>query len=191
LERDTPVWVNRSLKYGPQLCPVQASACCFHPGVEWLRENGMNPSKEQCVEVYRASEYKRDRLWWGVGGLLLHEYSHAYHFKCLPDGYDNQEIRECFESAMKEGLYDCVPYHSHDKDAKAKAYACTNQMEYFAELSVAFLGGLRETEEFNKWYPFNRQQLKEHDPRAYKLLCRLWKVNDDKNNTDDDEEQKE
>merc|ERR1712038_194757 len=33
-----------------------------------------------------------------------------------------------------------------------------------------------EDEEYNKWYPFNRKQLREHDPRAYELLKRLWKV---------------
>jgi hypothetical protein len=50
-------------------------------------------------------------------------------------------------------------------------------MEYFAELSAAFLGGLDKDEEYNKWFPFNRAQLKEHDPRAYELLQQVWKVN--------------
>lgn len=59
-----------------------------------------------------------------------------------------------------------------------KAYAATNRMEYFAELSAAFLGGVDGKEEYNKWFPFNRKQIKEHDPRAYDLLCRVWKVTD-------------
>jgi hypothetical protein len=50
-------------------------------------------------------------------------------------------------------------------------------MEYFAELSVAFLGGLGE-EEHNKWYPFNRSQLRDHDPRAFAMLCRVWGLED-------------
>jgi hypothetical protein len=49
-------------------------------------------------------------------------------------------------------------------------------MEYFAELSVAFLGGLDDKKEHNKWFPFNRSQLKEHDPRAFHTLCRVWGV---------------
>ena len=49
-------------------------------------------------------------------------------------------------------------------------------MEYFAELSVAFLGGLDDTLEHNKWFPFNRKQLREHDPRAFDLLCHMWGV---------------
>jgi len=45
-------------------------------------------------------------------------------------------------------------------------------MEYFAELSVAFLGGIDKDKdlELNKWYPFHRNQIKKHDPRAYKTL---------------------
>ena len=59
-----------------------------------------------------------------------------------------------------------------------RAYACTNQMEYFAELSAAFLGGL-DDKEYNKWYPFNRKQIEEHDPKAYNMLKRLWMVEDE------------
>lgn len=78
---------------------------------------------------------------------------------------------------MEEKLYDCVPVHNGKGGVdKRRAYACTNAMEYFAELSVAFLGGVGEDEdlEFNKWFPFNRKQIKEHDPRAYCLLKKLW-----------------
>jgi hypothetical protein len=94
----------------------------------------------------------------------------------LPEGYANKDIQECYEAAMKEGLYDCVRVHG-TQGPEARAYACQDAMEYFAELSTAFLGGLND-EEYNKWYPFNRKQLKEHDPRAYALLKRLWKVED-------------
>jgi len=100
----------------------------------------------------------------------------AYHWKCVKDGYDNKEIRECYEQAMKEGLYNCIKVHG-TQGPTAKAYACENEMEYFAELSTAFLGGLDGIEEYNKWYPFNRKQLKEHDPRAYTMLQRVWKIN--------------
>ena len=111
---------------------------------------------------------------------------------------------------MQEGLYDNVPFHSgfrgygpegqhlHFIKPNTRHYACTNAMEYFAELSVAFLSPLQEsrknedaddedgknnnedtmgeTEDYNKWFPYNRSQLKEHDPRAHDLLCQLWGV---------------
>mmetsp|Transcript_10375 Transcript_10375/g.20440 ORF Transcript_10375/g.20440 Transcript_10375/m.20440 type:complete len:628 (-) Transcript_10375:168-2051(-) len=183
LQRHCKIWVNRSLSWGPSDCPVKGHGCCYHPGKEWLIKNGLSGDKHMCVEVNNAPHYRKDCDLWGIGGVMLHELSHAYHHGMLPDGYSNKEIQKCYELAMKEGLYDCVKYHSdcNGKNGKmktstARAYACTNPMEYFAELSAAFLGGLDETKEYNKWYPFNREQIKKHDPRAYSLLSRLWKV---------------
>lgn len=145
-----------------------------------------------------------------TGGMILHELCHAYHNKHLPDGYENRDIIECYEKAMEEGLYDSVPFHSgfrgygsdgqhlHFIKQNTRHYACTNAMEYFAELSVAFLSPeqgshnhedgdgehgtnniastVDETAEYNKWFPHNRSQLKEHDPRAHELFCQLWGV---------------
>jgi hypothetical protein len=123
----------------------------------------------------------------------------------LPDGYNNQDIDDCYEAAMKEGLYEQVQYHcavnGFNQETKkfdyaiktAKHYACTNAQEYFAELSVAFLSSLssdegegaakaegdnpkQQEDDYNKWYPYNTTQLKDHDPRAFKLLQELWGV---------------
>ena len=89
---------------------------------------------------------------------------------------------------MDEKLYDSVSYHAkfvgydtfgkaiHDKRDKTRHYACCNPMEYFAELSVAFLAAADDSDEYNKWYPHNRTQLQKHDPRAYELLKQLWGV---------------
>lgn len=124
----------------------------------------------------------------GPGGVILHELSHAWHWLYVPDGYDNEDIEACYQCAMKEQLYDCVPFHTleHDENAKARAYAATNVMEYFAELSVALFSNAcwneadnhEETNdddfEFNKFFPFNRKQLERHDPRAFHCLCKLW-----------------
>jgi hypothetical protein len=177
LKQDTYIWVNRSLTYGKAACPTRGSNLCFHPDPAWLAENGCHVEKAKCVEMYDILQYCVVSKHWGPGGVLIHELSHAYHNKFLPEGYDNPDIQECYEAAMKEGLYDCVRVHG-TQGPEARAYACQDAMEYFAELSTAFLGGLDEKEEYNKWYPFNRKQLKEHDPRAYALLKRLWKVED-------------
>jgi hypothetical protein len=177
LKEDTYIWVNRSLTYGKAACPTRGSNLCFHPDPAWLVENGCHAEKGKCVELYDILQYCIISKHWGHGGVLIHELSHAYHNKFLPKGYDNPEVQECYEAAMKEGLYDCVRVHG-TQGPEARAYACQDAMEYFAELSTAFLGGLDEKEEYNKWYPFNRKQLKEHDPRAYALLKRLWKVDD-------------
>ena len=132
-----------------------------------------------------------------IGGIILHEFCHAYHNKHLPDGYKNQDIIDCYNKAMEEGLYDNCNYHAcyvgndfpfgESKEEQSspyqikatKHYACTNALEYFAELSVAFLASPEDNlpqEEYNKWYPHNARQLKEHDPRAFELLQKLWAV---------------
>lgn len=83
----------------------------------------------------------------------------------------------------------------------AKAYACTNCMEFFAELSVAFLwqkDSIKELDnydtnekindntdntiinaydiEYNKWYPHNYIQLFDHDIETCKMLSSIWKI---------------
>lgn len=188
-EQPTPIWINRTLQAGSRQCPKQMRHMCFHPGnVEWLIQHGMHPEKVNCVELYRASDYRQTRTDWGTGGLLLHEFSHAYHHKAY--GYDYAEIVDCYNQAMADGLYEWVRVHGL-QGPMARAYACTNAMEYFAELSTAFLGGISQQrsnnseqndEEFNKWYPFCRRQIREHDPRAYALLKKIWKVEDENTN---------
>lgn len=178
LKRNTPVYVNKTFKYGPAACPISGRGLCFHPESKWLEENFMHLEKCECVEMYCAGEYLADCEYWGRAGVLVHEFSHAYHHKCLENGYDNEAIMKCYELAMKERLYDWVKVHGAQGSRMAKAYAATNCMEYFAELSAAFLGqpDMNSPEEFNKWYPFNRRQIKEHDPRAYEMLKKIWKV---------------
>jgi hypothetical protein len=45
----------------------------------------------------------------------------------------------------------------------------TNDREYFAECTEAFFGR-------NDWYPFDREQLAQHDPEMLKLLRKLWQI---------------
>lgn len=88
---------------------------------------------------------------------------------------------QAYNTAMKARLYDCVRVHGPQGLAAdgvtpitAKAYACTNCMEFFAELSVAYHWGLDEATEYNKWFPFNRAQLLLHDPATTKVLQAEW-----------------
>jgi hypothetical protein len=175
LKKTTPFFINKSQRYGPKACPIEGGGMCFHPDVSWLEENGMCKEKCECVEVYRCEEYLEDYQLWGPGGVLLHELCHAYHWKMVPGGYENPEIKKCYEMAMREGLYKCVKVHG-TQGPTARAYACENAMEYFAELSVAFLAGKDDHVEYNKWQPFNRRELMEFDPRAFTLLQKIWKV---------------
>ena len=151
---------------------------CFHSDGKWLTDMGMSSDKAGGVELYEASRYADDRNMWGVGGVMLHELSHAWHRKHVPDGFKNEDVVRCYESAMEKGLYDRVRVHG-TQGPECRAYACQDPMEYFAELSVAFLGGLYADVEHNKWFPFNRNQLREHDPDAYGMLKKIWGVSDE------------
>ena len=175
LKHCTPIFINKSQSYGPKVAPVVARDACFHGNsAGWLKKVGMSTDKCGGIEFFDSRHYLSDCDLWGPGGLMVHELSHAWHCKFIKDGYDNQDIINVYNNAMKDGLYNCVRVRG-PQGPTAKAYACENQMEYFAELSVAFLGGLGE-DEHNKWYPFNRSQLKEHDPRAFAMMCRMWGV---------------
>lgn len=197
LQRDTPLWVNAQLAYGPAAAPIDATSCCFHPlgGAAWLRRNGLSEAKEGGVEIGSARHYLRCRRLWGVGGVLVHEFSHAFHNKCLPGGYEHGGLQRRYAEAMRDGLYDCVDVHCHEpgeapefddasdstppvRKDRRKAYACANAMEFFAELSTAFLYALDDRAEFNKWFPHNRSQLRLHDPATYALLHQLWHSHD-------------
>jgi hypothetical protein len=107
---------------------------------------------------------------------LLHEFSHSYHDQHCDDGFDNATIREAYNKAMLLGLYDAV--HVHGKQGEngqlAKAYACANCMEFFAELSVAYLWKRDNSTEYNKWFPHNREQMKEHDQESFDVLHYMW-----------------
>jgi hypothetical protein len=178
LQSNCPIWVNKSIQCGPKASPTRGRGCCHHPDRKCLEENGLNPDKARCVEVNDGPWHRQDLHLWGLGGVMVHEFSHACHHTLLQDGHENKETHECHKAAMKEKLCACVKVHG-TQGPTAKAHACTNEMECWAELSTAFLGSIgpdHANEEHNKWFPFNRQQLKEHDPRACSLLSKLWKV---------------
>jgi hypothetical protein len=61
---------------------------------KWLSSMGMRPDKAGGVEMYCAKHYLEFRDYWGTGGVLLHEFCHAYHFKHCKDGFNNEEVKE-------------------------------------------------------------------------------------------------
>ncbi len=135
----------------------------YHPDVNWLRKHGMNPDKAKSVEIAHARNFlawTRDQPW-----MVLHELAHAYHDQFLPGGYGNVEIKAVYESAMKAGLYHSVLFI---RGGRRRAYAATNPMEYFAELTEAYFGT-------NDFYPFVRAEVQEHDPGGFALLEKLWR----------------
>lgn len=176
MQSKTYIWLNHSLTYGYQHEPVVGKGCCYHPrgGEDWLVNNGMNVEKSGCIEIYDAAGYLKDNDLWGVGGVLVHELSHAYHNKYCAGGYQNGLVDEAYRAAMARGLYDKVPVHGKQgQNGPIKAYACANCMEFFAELSVAYMC-VDDSCEYNKWFPHNRSQLLQHDEETFCVLDMLW-----------------
>lgn len=154
--RNIPIWVELDEPHHPCMC--------YHPDAGWLRENGMNPDKAGAVEIANAANF----LTWTIDQpwMVLHELAHGYHHRFLDGGFDNAEVLACFEESMAERRYDEVQRISGRTE---RAYAATNQMEYFAEASEALFGA-------NDFYPFVRSELLQHDPDFHALLEKLWLV---------------
>jgi hypothetical protein len=85
--------------------------------------------------------------------VILHEIAHAVHHQLI--GYDNAQVKAAFQQAMERKLYD-----------KAM-YAATNEKEFFAELSCAYLDKMT-------YYPRTREDLKKHDPVTFNLMEAVW-----------------
>ena len=54
-----------------------------------------------------------------------------------------------------------------------RAYAMTNPQEFFAENTEAFFS-------CNDYFPFTRDELKQHDPETFALLEKLWNLHPEK-----------
>ncbi|MBK9145277.1 MAG: hypothetical protein IPM23_22630 [Candidatus Melainabacteria bacterium] len=132
----------------------------YHFSREWLKEHGYNPDKARSVEIGNAKLFTE----WSVDQpmMVLHELAHAFHDQVL--GQDNQGIKESFDHARESRLYESV---LDCKRNRRRAYALTNEKEYFAECTEAYFGK-------NDFYPFNRADLQRYDPQMYALLGKLW-----------------
>ena len=87
----------------------------------------------------------------------------SYHWHL---DYENPWIKECYQKAMDSGVYENVDFVL---GGKMKAYAATNQMEYFSECTEAFWG-------MNDYFPFNKSQLKQVDPFGFEMCERIWNL---------------
>ena len=154
----------RRIAFWVELNEPHHPCMCYHPDAAWLRDNGMNPEKAGCVEIANARNFLSwsfDQPW-----MVLHELSHGYHDQFLPDGYQNKEILAAYHHAMEAKLYDSVLRCGGRVE---RAYAATNQMEYFAESCEAFFGT-------NDFYPFVNTELRKHDPQCYETVKKAWGV---------------
>jgi hypothetical protein len=99
--------------------------------------------------------------------FALHELAHAYHDQVL--GFRHAGVKAVYDHAKASGAYDSVErWNGADRPiTHERAYAMTNEREYFAETTEAYFGR-------NDFYPFDREELKKCDPEMFNLLRRLW-----------------
>lgn len=169
-----PVWVSNEKTY--PLRKGEKGVIPFHRSKRWLRNHGLNPHMAPGVHVInpKAVLYEYRVFQWGPM-TILHELSHAYHNLQLK--LDHPSVKDAYENAMAAKLYLSVQDRSNPK-RKARAYAATNQEEYFAELTEAYFGT-------NDWYPRHREELREYDPTGYSMIEEVWNVRTpDKSNTE-------
>jgi hypothetical protein len=120
--QESPVWTE--LDKGPV-------AMGAHVDSGWLKANGYPPQKVYCVEISNAQAFVNSCR--EQPSMVLHEMAHVYHFKFLPG---NPDIHKACRDAVKSGKYDKVLHINGKTD---RAYAMTNDAEYFAETAEAFL----------------------------------------------------
>lgn len=160
--KKVPLYFSPSYKEGQ-------SGAEFHPGAGWLRDNGRDPAMAQGVEFSGVQDFEAEMR--RMPNFALHELAHAYHFRSLPDGFDNAEIQAAYTRSKQSGKYDRVErkFGNGKPGTFERAYAMTNAMEYFAEATEAYFFQ-------NDFFPFTREELLRHDPEMYHLLEKLWGV---------------
>ena len=136
----------------------------YHPGATWLRANRHDPRLVKHVHIPRAKALLSRGQWAKHPYVILHELAHAYHDQVLENGIQNAAVLDAYNEAKAKGIYEKVLLYT---GRTVKHYGLTNQMEYFAECTEAYLG-------VNDFYPFVRAELKEHDPRMFQLLKKIW-----------------
>src|SRR5262249_57497084 len=84
--------------------------------------------------------------------VTLHELAHAFQHHVVGD---NPLVKQTYKQAMERKLYD------------PELYVATNDREYFAELSCAYLDRL-------DYFPRNREELKKLDPNRHQMMGKAW-----------------
>jgi hypothetical protein len=160
--REVPLWMS------PEYPGIPPKAE-YHPGREWLLANHRDPAMAKGIEFTNVRDFaaETDRM----PNFALHELAHAYHDRVL--GFDHAGIRAAYENARASGRYDRVERWSGTGRPKTfeRAYAMTNEREYFAESTEAYFSR-------NDFYPFTRVELQSHDPAMAGLLPTLWNRRD-------------
>lgn len=163
--RKKPIWMEKNNKNNP-------SAAWYHTWAGYPASIGDLKEKGKCVEITNYNYY----MSWSDQNqplMVLHELCHLYHDQGL-GGESNQTIKKAYQNAKNEGLYARGWYRNNTKFTNQNQWTVTTDVycmvtvwEYFAELCEAYWGE-------NDYYPFNYDQLKEHDPVGFAMMESIW-----------------
>jgi hypothetical protein len=134
----------------------------YHPGAEWLVQNGYAAELVKCVHIPVAADLPTPRNINEQPWVILHELAHAYHDQVL--GFDEPRIIKAFKQFQKSGHGDATLLYD---GRRVRHYALTDAREFFAEMTEAYFG-------VNDFFPFNRAELMTTEPEIYTLLQRIW-----------------
>lgn len=134
----------------------------YHPGADWLKDNGYNADLVKCVHIPKAdrflSPFENHRMPWAV----LHELAHAYHDQVL--GFDEPRITAAWKKFCDSGKYTSVMTSTGQM---REHYGLTNPREFFAEMTESYFGS-------NDFYPFVAGELKQAEPEIFSLMAEIW-----------------
>jgi len=156
LEKLRAVTIVLDLTHG-KLHPMQ-----YHPSADWLVSNGYSRDLARCVHIPDTADFVSPRHHHEQPWCVLHELAHAYHDQVL--GFDEARIRAAWDAFKASGRGESV---LHIDGRRTRHYALTDQKEFFAEMSEAYLG-------MNDFFPFNRAELRESEPELLELLRSIW-----------------
>jgi hypothetical protein len=120
-----------------------------------MLRRGKHPLKANNITVLRMKLLTAEHQPKDDAGrcVLLHEIAHAVHHQLI--GYDNEPIKTAYAQALDRKLVDNADY------------AATNDKEFFAEMTCAYLDRLH-------YYPHTRADLEKHDPVTFRLMKSIW-----------------
>ena len=93
---------------------------------------------------------------------LLKMFAYAYLQREV--GPHNTDVEQTYQQAKASGIYETQVYNR-------EFFPFSSGRDYFAILSDAYFAGKLS------YPPFNREKLKQLDPKGYELIEKLWKVN--------------
>lgn len=163
--RKNPIWMEKNNT-------ANSSAAWYHTWAGYPESIGDLKEKGKCVEITNYSNY----ISWTDQNqplMVLHELCHLYHDQGL-GGDRNQTINEAYQNAKENGLY-AEGWYRYNVNQTSQSqwtkvtdvYCMVTVWEYFAEMCEAYWGE-------NDYYPFNYNQLKEHDPMGFAMMESIW-----------------